>query len=426
MVKKIFALLLASLVLSGCNGPSSSSENKDSEDDSEVVADDAKKLLPSSVTINSSLYMTDIEKIEFSYFDDLHGYLKTRVVDYGDDDIHYKTEEKFIYSEDFKKCEYLKTEYDFNKEKNDFVLDIKIKEEREFLENGSYKVITYEFDETENKFFYKDEKGITYNERGQILLRYTKHQNEEDETKFYYYDYQTYEYDEEGFELKYCSYDYKEDTGEFFVDYYNEFTYDQPNHAHCRVDSYYWVDDKYENDGYELIDITNEDGIIVFDRQSYYDDGELGNHNVTKYTEDFYPTYTMYGGMSETTSVALNEYNQIVTYFYEEEGVRKTEGSAVYGLEGKEMTEATLNIEYSLGTYTYNTVFERSSAGQIENATSPCVYIENAVEPIHETYDEVFTVTYSNRIFDKLYDQMDFENELVDAAAGYYFVERIA
>lgn len=414
------------LFLVGCNGGASSSDVNDPKDDEkptpEVVTN--KYLLPSSVTKYSSMYEKDIDVIKFSYFDDLHGYLKTEVIDY--DDLHYKTEEKFVYSDDFKKCEYEKNEYDFDDAKNDFVLNRKRKEERYFLENESIKIICYEFDLDENEYIYEKETGVTYNERGQVLFRYTKRQDEEDETKFYYYDYQLYEYDEDGYQLKYSSYDYEDDNKEvIFVDYYAEYVYTN-NRTHCRVDSYYWNGNEYENDGYEEIEISENSGIISFDRQQYSNDNEPGNHNIMKYTENFYPVSVFYGGIPQSTSINLNEYGQIDSYANEDD-VGKVQATATYAPNGKEMVESTVHVEHSLGQYTYVTTFERSDIGQATKATRHVSYIDNYEETHDEgEYDEISTIIYSNRTYNKLYGQMDFENELIYDTSFYGFIERIA
>lgn len=421
MKRKISCFALMALFLVGCNGGTSSNDVNDSKDDEnttpEVIAN--KYLLPSSVTRYNSLYEKDIDVIKYSYFDDLHGYLKTEVVDY--DTAHYKVEEKFIFNDDFKKCEYLKSEYEYNNEKKDYVLNRKQLEEREFLENKSMKTVCYEFDFDKNDFVYDKETGVTYNERGQILLRYTKRQDDDDETKFYYSDYQLYEYDEDGYQLKYSSYDYKDDdSGEFFADYYSEYVYTN-NRTHCRVDSYYWYGDKYEKDGYEEIEISKNQGIICFDQQSYDNNDEPGNHNVTKYTEDFYPIYVFYGGIPQSTTINLNEYGQIDNYVNEDD-VGKVQASAIYAANGKEMVESTVRSEHSLGQYTYKTTFERSDIGQITKAIREIDYTELDSRGI---YSEEFTVTYSERTYNKLYEQMDFENELISDASFYGFIERI-
>lgn len=358
--------------------------------------------LPSKIT---SINGIEDDVIKFEYDDDLLGFKSTRYEIGFEDDLHVKT---YRYSEDF-------SEYTFIDEdiSHDEVYSGS-KEVYHQLEGSSYMVTRYEYDYDLKDYVFYCEKTRLYNSNNRQILNARK--SYDDDNECYVYDtYDVVEYDEAGFVTKSTEYkefkvgDEPKEIGAYISYAYNE------SHTSCLEEDYYNNDGSLIRDGYAVIDIKQEDGVIKFDQQLYNEDGEKLNHNKFEYrASDWTSIYNLYGGIPQEEILAINEHNQVTAYYdrfednyvdvkltYNETGnVKETE--KVSGYIGN------TRVQIDKAAYTYN------EHNQLSKAVLDVS--DKDGEVIEPAYSETVTIEFTELQNDELLSHMDYVNSII---AGY-------
>lgn len=433
MKNKTLLLIFSSLLITGCcdnsNNPINNEEQGKKEDSGNESGNNdepikIKHYLPLRVTEFNGYENKITSDSTYSYSDDLHTVTLTEITDIG-----YITKEvnTVTFNEDYSKFTCLTEEY--KKVGEEFVIDSKDKFDYEVKPNNSYIKVEYDWDDETDTFLFNSEITHTYNERGQYLLSAKKIQNPNDEKSLIYHEYEVFEYDEKGYQTKYESYDYKDDTyQELIKDFYTTFEYNSDKSS-LTTENYMYDEEenKYVRDGYETNTISVSNGVITFDNQIYNEDGSKHNHNILKYDQNWVNIYANYGGMNEIDEITYNNYYQITKNVITS-NENNTTATATYMPNGGGMLTAHIDSHsvFSEGKVindqTIDAVFTYNESEQLTKVVSN---IDGTYEEGESKEDVKYqceaNITYTTLECDKLLEFLPYAARVVNAFSYYEF-----
>lgn len=370
--------------------------------------------LPSYLSVYNSAFEDYQDKFTFKYDEDLLGYNVTRT-SFGFDDINVKT---YRYSADYSELtitdeDVLDGVVDSSSSKNIY----------HYLEGSSYSVDRYYYNVDLEAYVYNDTKTRIYNEDNRKVLE--KRKCYDDDLKCYIYDeYETFEYDEAGFIIKDTDYEaFLVDEEPTNVYIYTTYTYNQ-DHTTCIEETYFKGDKGFKRDGYTLKNIKEENGIIYFDEQIYYEDGELGNHNKFEYrASDWTKIYNLYGGMDSEELISYGKGNRVDAFYYRFEDeftdVKLTynESNALKQTVKEQGYVGNVLSHITTASYIYN---EFNQVYQIN-----CEVVDKYEEEIRPQWTQTVSISFSTLQNDELLSRMDYLDSQIASFTEWAVIEGI-
>lgn len=426
----------SSAMIDGSTLESIFSSSSKSSSSSTIPAPVNKYYLPMRIVENDYDYNFTTETT-YVYDDDLLGYTETSISTEGDS--REKAVISFRFNEDFTQYTYIKKMYNAVNSANYTLLGGE-KEEIALGENGSYQCLCYDLDPETNVYMPTKDKTKVFDAYGRELLAITKKYDEEEKI-WYYTNYEIFAYNEQGYQTKYESRGYLDDTviedDAMGIDAYTTFEYNN-DFTHCSSKEYFFNYDMqdYEHIYTTEIDIENKDGVRTYDEQMYIENGkdgkrEEGNHNVFKYDSKFRRIYEEYGGVKEKSEYTYNSYDQIAKLHYEEDLYLHCvqDFEATYQPNGGNILSITNTVDYTedcvsleVGEFKYN------SNNQITDAKQVRTYKDaegKTPEGYKDSYVQDFKVTYSLRQNDELLARMDWFQYIVEVVSSHVIEESV-